>query len=179
MIEILSKPKSRKEGYEEWFDAWFKDDQNNLILFWQAMSLDKTILSVQLLPRIKERFPIRTSNRFIAVSVTEGSRSSPETRLEYHCPNWFESELSFTSLDSPSRQHTQSVVCTLSNHAGCPMAVLQHWHSHTNSQYNLKVTFFPNHVLISLIIIMRYLSIGLTQFSNSDWFWVIITVGKI
>lgn len=30
----------------------------------------------------------------------------------------------------------------LSNQAGCPLAVLQHWHSHTNSQYNLKVTFF-------------------------------------
>lgn len=109
----------------------------------------------------------------------EGSQSSPKTGLEYHCPNWFESELSFTSLDSPSRQHTQSVVCTLSNQAGCPMAVLQHWHSHTNSQYNLKVTFFSTNVLISLIIIMRYISFDLTQFSNSDCFWVLITVGKI
>lgn len=72
MIEILSKPKSRKEGYEEWFDAWFKDDQIYLILFWQEMSLDKTILSVQLLPRIKERFPIRTSNWLKAVSVSWG-----------------------------------------------------------------------------------------------------------
>lgn len=72
MIEISSQLKSGKEGYEEWYDARFKDDQIYLVLFWQAMSLDKTILSVQLLPRIKERFPIRTSNQLKAVSVSWG-----------------------------------------------------------------------------------------------------------